>query len=415
MNNANELHLLIPDTPPEHFCIAPFQSIRQNPHGRNSPCAFGAGEWHHGDLTPLERWNSPELNQLREEFIKGNRPSECHRCWAEEDAGKKSLRQRQFEYFPSDYNEFIRSGQWLNGPKTAVFKVSNVCNLACRSCGGWDTNSYAVEGQHYLKEYNTRGKKDSTNPHNRFIPVLSPKHMDFSQYFDIAENLEKIDFYGGEPFLNTSQLDLLEYLVQQGLSNNITLYYSTNCTNHPTERLKRVWNKFKRIEIAMSIDGIGAEFEYLRWPGKWDEMNKVVDHLIGLKDTMDCEIYTMGSLTFSVLNAWSVDQLTAWVQDKIGPYYINMVNSPLWLPVHIAPEPVKQALLGHITNTELRGYLTLQEHNPMLWKQCLIWTKRQDLYRNQSFAETFPEYFKLIQPYWDSVTDLSEQNFHSDE
>ena len=111
-----------PDSIPENFCIAPFQSIRQNAYGRNSPCAFGAGEWHHGHLTPLERWNSAELNQLRQEFIDGKKPSACHRCWAEEEAGKESLRQRQQQYFPNDYNDFIKTGQWTNGPKTAVFK-----------------------------------------------------------------------------------------------------------------------------------------------------------------------------------------------------------------------------------------------------------------------------------------------------
>jgi hypothetical protein len=411
--DIQQLHQQIPTSPPKYFCIAPFQSIRQNAHGRNSPCAFGAGEWHHGDLTPMERWDSKELNQLRQEFINGDRPAECYRCWEEEDAGKKSLRQRQYEYFPRDYEDFIRTGKWLQGPKTAVFKVSNVCNLACRSCGGWDTNTYATEGQHYLKEYSTRSNKDSVKPHNRFIPLLAPKHMDFTQYFDIAGNLEKIDFFGGEPFLNTSQLDLLEFLVQQGLSKNITLYYSTNCTNHPTERLKRAWNKFKRVELAMSIDGIGAEFEYLRWPGRWDEMTAVADHLLGLKDTMECEIYTMGSLTFSVLNAWSVDQLTAWVQDKIGPYYINMVNSPGYLSAHILPETVKVALLDRIANPELRGYMQLHEHNPTLWKQFVIWTKRQDLYRKQKFSDVFPEYYQLVRPYWDNITDLSEENFHA--
>ena len=110
----------LPDTPSEYFCIAPFQSTRQNAHGRVSPCAFGAGEWRHGHLTPAERWVSPELNALRQEFIDGKKPTACQRCWAEEDAGKESLRQRQLKYFPNDYQNFVRSQKWHNGPKTAV-------------------------------------------------------------------------------------------------------------------------------------------------------------------------------------------------------------------------------------------------------------------------------------------------------
>ena len=411
MTDIFELHKQIPETAPANFCIAPFQSIRQNPIGRNSPCAFGAGEWHHGHLTPQQRWNSTELNQLRQEFIDNKRPAACHRCWAEEDAGKQSLRQRQSQYFPNDYDNFIRTGRWLQGPKSAVFKVSNVCNLACRSCGGWDTNTYTKEGEYYQNKYNT---KVGDLSHNRFTPLNPPKHMDFSQYYYIADNLEKIDFFGGEPFLNISQLDLLEYLTQRDMSKHITLYYSTNATNYPTERLKRAWNQFKRVEVAMSIDGTEQEFEYLRWPGEWDKTLGVIDHIQSLKHTLACEVYTMVSITVSVMNVWNIDNLIEWSHNKIGPFahYINMVQSPDYLALHILPENIKQVLLARIKTDEVRGYLQLKPHDPVLFNQFIIWMKRQDEYREQKFEQAFPEYFELLKPYWDQVQDLSEQNFY---
>ena len=404
----------LPETPSEHFCIAPFQSIRQNAYGRNSPCAFGAGEWKHGHLTPTERWHSPELNELRTEFIDGKKPSACQRCWAEEQAGKLSLRQRQYEYFPNDYRELILTGQWIKGPKTAVFKTSNICNLACRSCAGWDTNSYTKEGMYYAEKYQTEVQVEGeVKLYNRFIPLLPAKHMDFMQYKDIADNLEKIDFFGGEPLLNTSQIDLLEYLIERGLSKNITLFYSTNCTNHPTDRLKRAWDKFKRLELSISIDGIDSKFEYMRWPGKWNEASDVLDHLLSLNDTLNCDVYTMAGLTFSLLNEWDADNIHSWLSNKIGDVYVNMVNSPEYLSLHIAPDYVKTALRTHVQNTEVLGYLDIKEHNPQIWKQFIIWTKRQDAYRNQSFANTYPEFVKLISEDWNAITDLSESNFYN--
>lgn len=407
-----QLHEQLPEEPTAHFCIAPFQSIRQNAYGRNSPCAFGAGEWHHGHLTPAERWNSRELNQLRQEFIENKKPKTCHRCWDEEVAGKTSLRQRQYEYFPDDYKNFIKSGLWLQGPKTAVFKTSNVCNLACRSCGGWDSNTFEKEGKHYIDTYQTRSLIDSTRFHNRFVPREKPKHMDFMQYKDIANNLEKIDFFGGEPFLNVTQLDLLEYLASSGLSKKITLFYSTNCTNHPTERLKRAWDKFKRVEISMSIDGIEDQFEYLRWPGKWKDAHEVMEHLMTLKNSLNCEVYTMAGLTYSLLNMWDADNIYKWLKTKIGDVYVNMVESPSYLSLHCAPDHVKLAVRQHVAHAEILGYIDIQKHNPLLWKQFIIWTKRQDLYRQQSFAKVAPEFFELIKNDWDSVTDLSEENFY---
>jgi MoaA/NifB/PqqE/SkfB family radical SAM enzyme len=180
-NNLVELHQLIPDIAPANFCIAPFQSVRQNAYGRNSPCAFGAGDWHHGELTPEQRWNSAELNQLRQEFIAGNRPVACQRCWDEEDAGKQSLRQRQYEYFPTDYELFIKSGLWMQGPKTAVFKISNVCNLACRSCAGWDSNSFAPEGKHYQAQYQTTMSVfGETRQHNHVAIEITQQRLELA-------------------------------------------------------------------------------------------------------------------------------------------------------------------------------------------------------------------------------------------
>jgi sulfatase maturation enzyme AslB (radical SAM superfamily) len=391
----------LPNTPTEYFCIAPFQSIRQNAYGRNSPCAFGAGEWRHGDLTPAQRWDSVELNALRQEFIDGKQPDACKRCWDEEKSGKKSLRQRQFEYFPNDYNDFILTDKWQAGPKTAVFKTSNVCNLACRSCAGWDTNSYTKEGRFYADKYNTTSEvQGKVTKHNRFIPLLPPKHMDFMQYKDIAANLEKIDFFGGEPLLNTTQLDLLEYLTETGLSKNITLFYSTNCTNKPTERLKRAWSKFKRLELSMSVDGLGSKFEYLRYPGIWSEAEENIHGMVNLKNTLDCDVYTMGGLTISAMNCYDVDEVYSWMKTVMGDVYVNMVQSPDYLAVHILPETVKQAIREHTKHQETLGYLDISPSNPKNFSEFIMWMKRQDSYRNQSFAKTFPEYFEHLQQYW---------------
>jgi sulfatase maturation enzyme AslB (radical SAM superfamily) len=408
--DKHQIHTLLPATPGQHFCIAPFQSTRQNAYGKNSPCAFGAGEWNHGTLTPAERWDSVELNQLRLQFVQGDKPQECHRCWDEEDAGKESLRQRQYQYFPNDYDEFIKTGLWLNGPKTAVFKTSNVCNLACRSCAGWDSNTYAKEGHYYAELYQTQDPKQGL--HNRYIPLLSPKHMDFMRYIDIANNIEKIDFYGGEPLLNVTQLDLLEYLAEKGLSKKITLFYSTNCTNYPTDRLKRAWDKFKRVEFSMSIDGIGEQFEYMRWPGKWDEATQVINHIQNLKHSLNCEVYTIAGFTISMLNVLDVDQITDWLQNNIGDIYVNMVQFPDHLSLPIAPESVKSIIRSRIKHPEVLGYVDIKQSNPLAWKQFIIWTKRQDLYRQQNFSTVFPKLYNIVQADWDSITDLSEQNFY---
>jgi len=383
------IHNLLPDDPPEHFCIAPFQSTRQNPYGRTSPCAFGAGEWRFEDLTPLERWNSNELNDLRHEFIKGNKPDACYRCWAEEDAGKQSLRQRQLEYFPNDYKDFIKTGDWLQGPRTAVFKVSNVCNLACRSCGPHDSNMFAKEGEHYKQQYNL-GDRPSTG--NRFFVRKSPEHVNMSEFLPISHNLKKLDFFGGEPFLNVSHLELLEAMEHP---EDTVLFYSTNCTNFPTDRLKRAWTNFKKIEISMSIDGTEERFELLRHPGKWAKALQVIEAIDNLKNELDCEVYTMGSLTVSAMNVFDVDNIYNWHKAR-GDVYINMVQSPEYLSIARMPDYIKQLVRQQITNKEVLGYLDVDSFDSATWEQFKIWMTRQDLYRKESYGDVFPQMYSLM-------------------
>ena len=47
-------------------------------------------------------------------------------------------------------------------------------------------------------------------------------------------------------------------------------------------------------------------------------------------------------------------------------------------------------------------------------KQMIIWTKRQDLYRNQDFTKVFPETYTLIKDYWHMYNDLSDNAFWAD-
>ncbi|MBY0554696.1 twitch domain-containing radical SAM protein [bacterium] len=404
-----------PEERPENFCLLPFKSIRQNAFGQNSPCAFGAGEWQHGHLNPKERWQSTELNQLRQDFIDGKKPEACNRCWAEEKAGKKSLRQRTLTDCPNDYEEFIKSDAWLKGPKVAVFKTSNICNLACRSCAGWDSSMYHQEGQFYVDTFGTTSLHQGKYfKHNRFVASAPRKHTDFTQFFEIAENLERIDFFGGEPFLNQTHLDLLEYLIEKNLSDNMTLFYSTNGTNHPSERLKRAWDKFKMIEISFSIDGVEKTFEYTRWPGKWATLLNVIEDVKNLKNILNCNMYLMSSLTISSVNCFEADKVLSWHKQNIGEnHYINMVQSPDYLAIHTLPEQVKSVVRNHVKNPEVLGYLDINPSNTLKFRQFIIWMKRQDIYRKQNFADFYPEYHSLFAKEWESVTDLTDKYFYT--
>jgi pyruvate-formate lyase-activating enzyme len=404
----------LPVEQPANFCVAPFISTMQTAHGKVTTCAYGAYDWLLEDSTPKEKWNISGLNNLRSHFANGGAP--CTKCKNEENAGKYSLRLRLLDEFPTSYNDDILTGKWQNGPVHLCTKVSNICNLACRSCAGWDTNKYAAEGNHYLKTYQTQVLDLATNKlrqTNRYIPRVGPRHTDYSMFHEIDSNLRKIEFYGGETLLNLTHLEYLEELASKGLSRDITLMYATNCTQKLNPRHLKVWEKFKRIEFSLSIDHLGDKFHYLRWPGDWGQVSKNVDEILSLKEKFsNTEVFCMVSPCCTMYNAYYIDEVLDWGKEHVGAVYINMVADPAHIAINIAPEEVKLQMLDNIRSPEVRGFLQIKPHNPLLWKQFIIWAKRQDLYRNEDFTKTFPEFYEIIKPYWDSVTDLSEKNFY---
>jgi len=416
LNSFEVIQQQLPDQQPEKFCVAPFLSTMQTTYGKTSPCAYGVTEWQLGELTPKERWQAPQLNEFRSTFAQGQVPSQCIKCVNEEQSNKDSLRLRMLSWYPNSYQDFVKSGQWQSGPKHVSTKVSNICNLSCRTCGGWDSNSFAEEGKNYIEKYHTElwsAKTNAMTLHNKFVPLLPPKNTDYEKFNDVDSNITKLEFFGGEPLLNLTHLKFLEHLVDTGKSKNITLFYSTNCTQKINPRHYKIWSKFHALEFSLSIDHIEDKFHYIRWPGNWEEVKDNVKDIINLKHQLSLPVSHVMSPCCSLLNVHDIDEVLNWGREHVGSVYINMIASPDWLTINCAPDDVKQAIVNKIKTPEVLGFIGLKPHNPLHWKQFLIWTKRQDLFRNQDFTKVFPEFYNLIKSHWDSVTDLSESNYYN--
>jgi sulfatase maturation enzyme AslB (radical SAM superfamily) len=404
---------LIPEIMPENFCISPFQNAKYSEIGLVAPCPYASGSWDFKGKTPEEKWNADEVNERRMQSINNEKPKgPCERCWNEEAAGKDSLRIRQYrDYYPNDYETVLRSGQWVNGPRNVSFKVSNICNLACRTCTAIDSNSFNKEGEFYRTEYK------STNPvFNHYFQHHPPGHLNFKDYTSIANNIVDIEFYGGEPFLNYTHLDLLQHIIDRGDSKDVTLYYSTNCTIKLSDKILSLWDNFKLIKFGISIDGVGIQAEYMRWPCVWSEVQRNIDTILALQQRNTFNVDIKGSYTLSTLNITEVDNMMKWYNSiGVNNIFTHIVNSPQHLTIRLLPDYVKQELLSRIEFDQARNYMSVDQYSPIWWKRFIIWTKRMDLYRHQDFTKVFPDMYNIIKQDWDKVTDLSENNFHSKE
>jgi disulfide oxidoreductase YuzD len=402
----------------KNFCIAPFVCTRQNAYDRISPCAFGPVEVQVSAAdNQVARWRNPEIEKLRSKFLNGDKPSECKRCWDEEDANVQSLRLRTLDTYPTAYKTLVETGKWKDGPLEIVIKTSNVCNLACRSCAGWDSSYYWPEGKFYKDTYQTTQKVlGIIKQSNQFVQKRDKVYHSAKLWTNKdLSNVFKINFFGGEPLLDKEHPKLLQRIVDSGRAHLVTLFYSTNCQQRASKKLVNLWSHFKKLEIFFSVDGMDEQFSYLRWPGDWTKTKKNIDWFLTFpKKYPKVEWYFQGSQCVSIYNIASYWHTAEWLKSKLGNVYFNIVDHPNYLRMTILPEHAKQQIKDSIPDDYIRHYLLNEPTNHTALRQMIIWTKRQDLYRNQDFTKVFPETYALIKDHWDRYSDLSDSAFWSD-
>jgi MoaA/NifB/PqqE/SkfB family radical SAM enzyme len=83
--------------------------------------------------------NSDHMRTLREQFLAGEKPQTCRRCWMEERAGRTSKRMHTLDRM----KHMGISSDWTADAKPLMFldlKLGNICNLKCRICGSWSSS-----------------------------------------------------------------------------------------------------------------------------------------------------------------------------------------------------------------------------------------------------------------------------------
>ena len=74
---------------PDNFCLYPFTHFQLDPDGRARPCCkykVGDPTWQTDvpklpDVNIGELWDQAEFQNLREQFLRNERPSGCKACW----------------------------------------------------------------------------------------------------------------------------------------------------------------------------------------------------------------------------------------------------------------------------------------------------------------------------------------------
>ena len=366
------------------FCSAPFVQLQISKDNTCGPCPYTPNLWNIKG-TIQEKWRAKEIEDLRQNFIDGKKDPQCNKCWREEDAGKKSLRMVLSEFKGSKnshkiFESLIKSKKYLEYPRVLTLIPGNECNLACPSCNGFLSskwNSLVDNG-----DYKFHSLRKNWNL----------KDHEYQDIVDNSEKLQRIQLFGGEPFLNKkNQKLLIEKLIEKGTAKNITVYFNTNGTIFDPKYLELITSNFKFVEMRLSADGIGKQFEYLRYGAQWDKVCKNAEKFKALPNS-DFEV----NVTVSIFNLLSLDHIDKFMSEREWPVSYNLVKQPSRLLLHNIPNDCKKHINLGIKFKDIERYTKENQCDQDSWLEFVRYTNDLDKNRGLSFKNTFPELYDVV-------------------
>jgi pyruvate-formate lyase-activating enzyme len=142
---------------------------------------------------------------------------------------------------------------------------------------------------------------------------------------DISPHIRILNVTGGEPLINNDFLNYCKYLIDQDHAKNINLAFHTNLTVLP-EKFVELWNKFKGVTVKISIDAVGDDYEYIRYPGKWSVVDKNIKELANIsKESSNIGIETHA--VFSSFNAHAIPALIEYMSQFDSKTFNSFPNT----------------------------------------------------------------------------------------
>jgi len=383
--------------------MLPWISIETSPIGTARPCCLAIDEITRADgskyslreNTLEEIYHSPYMQNLRSDFLAGNKPATCQRCWDEEAAGRTSKRInsriRLKEYYNSiDFQNTNPNQLWF-----IDLKLGNICNLKCRICGSWSSSKWAKEEIDYIPELVDR------KTHLAYTYLQDGAWPRESELFwdnlkTLLPNIKYFEFTGGEPFLIEQHFELLRYAVKHGYSKNIEIHYNTNGTVFPEQA--ELWSNFKHVEIAFSIDNVGTQFEYERYGAEWD---LVQENIAKFTEMRSNKISIQLCTTMNIQNVYYLPELCDWVSTQTFDHvYFNMLHDPWHMCISrmttFAQDLVIDRLTTHEFNSKYRAEVLrivqfIKNGEGSDGQEFLQKMQTTDEYRKQSFLDSHEE------------------------
>ena len=303
------------------------------------------------DAKPEDLINHPDMIKYREMSLVGKWPDGCIRCKTRQEQGLKSYRDTENKRANVTSPRQLREA--TPEIRTIDYRASNLCNLKCRMCNPAESSQL----------YSEMKKHPELQEHFSH-PVMSPTMLELSDAYESKEinesvanhelfsKLEELKIFGGEPSIDESVHNLLDWAIDNDYAKNLRLRYTTNATN-----TNRKWmdyhTHFKNYNVSFSLDGAGKTYEYIRTPANWSTVRKCLLNFVAMREEIPNrrirqQCHYSANIVYSLWNCFTINH---WHDELINLLDDNNIGYNLAISfrnnqaVHLLPQKYKDIIL----------------------------------------------------------------------
>jgi organic radical activating enzyme len=276
-------------------CCMMMNPVEQKGEAADMHYNMGLSETELAGMNPLDIFNSPQYEKLRNDLTNGIKNEACTVCWKMEEKGLESFRQCSDLY----------GGKETDGLFEFDITLSNLCNLACRMCNigsshqiGKDVDAMIKAGVHGEFQEASNGAM----PYEKGVIYDKESNEVIDWLMNNTHQITMLKASGGEPFYDRRVVKVLEKYVEDGTAKNTSLKFHTNATQF-TPELANMLNNFKEQGHTFSIDGTQSTYNYIRHNSDWVNLNNSMDHYFTNCNNIKHQYFNMVLSGINVLNA----------------------------------------------------------------------------------------------------------------
>jgi len=327
-----------------NFCIMPWNNVSVDPDGSVKPCCISRDYIKKPDGTKFnlghdkieDFYNSPDYIEIRRKMLSGETVPGCSQCTQIESYGKESKRiitNRRFSDQLTQTETVVKTDiEYFD------LRFGNLCNLKCRSCiplNSSQLDKQVIEHPELKKFYHNS---------NYNINDWYETEIFDSNLFSNLSNIKLLYITGGEPSLIKKNFELLEKLIKEGYSKNISLIINSNLTNDKSDFFDLL-AEFKKVTFYASIDGYDSVQEYLRYPSDWSQIDKNIQKLVERgADNIELKLAPV----VQIVNLGSIADLFEYAETfnrhagkLVVDVFLNILENPSYLNILHLPKEYK--------------------------------------------------------------------------